>query len=96
MHMALQVDDRDNVATVFSEDVNAHSIVCVHNKRGEICEYVALEPTPYAHKMAIKDIHVGEHVMKYGESLGVATKEIKRGEHVHVHNLDSERGRGDK
>ena len=36
-----------------------------------------------------------EQIIKYGEEIGVATHEIKRGEYVHVHNLDSMRGRGD-
>ena len=33
--------------------------------------------------------------MKYGEEIGVASREISAGNHVHVHNLDSMRGRGD-
>jgi transcriptional regulator with XRE-family HTH domain len=37
----------------------------------------------------------GSDIVKYGESLGMATKAISPGEHVHVHNLDSKRGRGD-
>ncbi len=34
-------------------------------------------------------------VYKYGESIGRATQEIKSGDYVHVHNVESERGRGD-
>ena len=37
----------------------------------------------------------GELIMKYGEEIGIATKDIVKGEYVHVHNLDSMRGRGD-
>ena len=33
--------------------------------------------------------------MKYGEEIGIATREIVKGEYVHIHNLDSMRGRGD-
>ena len=33
--------------------------------------------------------------MKYGEEIGVASRAIAAGNHVHVHNLDSMRGRGD-
>ncbi|VFS54652.1 Uncharacterised protein [Leminorella grimontii] len=36
-----------------------------------------------------------DEVYKYGESIGRATQAIELGEHVHVHNVESERGRGD-
>ena len=35
-------------------------------------------------------------VRKYGEIIGLATKDIQQGEYVHVHNIESCRGRGDK
>lgn len=39
------------------------------------------------HKYAIRDIAQGEDVIKYGNPIGHATCEIKKGEHVHSHNL---------
>lgn len=39
------------------------------------------------HKVACKDIHVGEKVIKYGYPIGTAVREIKRGERVHTDNL---------
>ncbi|MBO5374472.1 MAG: altronate dehydratase [Clostridia bacterium] len=39
------------------------------------------------HKYAICDIKCGEGVIKYGEPIGIATANIKKGEHVHSHNL---------
>ena len=50
---------------------------------------------PTLGKVALADIPGGETVWKYGESIGIATKDIKRGDYVHVHNLDSARARGD-
>ena len=70
MEIALWVNERDNVATVFSECVKAGSPVCVVDKKGSQRTVVAQNDIPYAHKIALWD--------------------------VHVHNLDSERGRGDK
>jgi altronate dehydratase small subunit len=43
------------------------------------------------HKIAIKGIKKGEPVIKYGQHIGVAKKDIKVGEHVHVHNVISHR-----
>ena len=39
------------------------------------------------HKYARTDIKCGEFVVKYGEVIGVAVQDIKKGEHVHSHNL---------
>ncbi|NVM04992.1 MAG: hypothetical protein HWN67_21905, partial [Candidatus Helarchaeota archaeon] len=41
------------------------------------------------HKIAIKDLKVGEEVFKYGEVIGIAKKEIKKGDHVHRRNVKS-------
>ncbi len=39
------------------------------------------------HKSALVDIAEGENVIKYGFPIGHATQSIKKGEHVHTHNL---------
>lgn len=39
------------------------------------------------HKYALKDIAVGETIVKYGNPIGHATADIKKGEHVHSHNM---------
>ena len=41
------------------------------------------------HKIALKDIHKGEYVLKYGHIIGKATQDIKKGEWIHTHNLVS-------
>lgn len=45
------------------------------------------------HKYALCDIKVGEQIIKYGFPIGVAKAEIKKGEHVHTHNIKT--GLGD-
>ncbi len=44
---------------------------------------------PSGHKFAITDIKKGDYVIKYGEIIGKATKDIYKGEWVHSHNLAS-------
>ena len=39
------------------------------------------------HKYALSDISVGENIIKYGSPIGHATTDIKKGEHVHTHNI---------
>ena len=50
---------------------------------------------PFGHKLALAPIGRGQPVIKYGEVIGLASTDIAPGEHVHVHNVDSQRGRGD-
>lgn len=38
------------------------------------------------HKYAVRDIKCGENIIKYGQPIGHATEDIKKGEHVHTHN----------
>lgn len=47
------------------------------------------------HKLARCAIAAGELVLKYGQPIGRATTAIAAGEHVHVYNVESLRGRGD-
>ena len=53
------------------------------------------EAIPRGHKIALRAIHAGGSVMKYGSPIGVAMTDIPAGAHVHTHNVSSARGRGD-
>ena len=44
------------------------------------------------HKYALKDLAIGDNVIKYGMPIGHATAPIKAGEHVHVHNVKTNLG----
>lgn len=95
LKLALKVSDLDNVATVFANGVIDGDEVEIRDKKGNSDVVTVHGDVPYGHKIATRDIHVGEDIVKYGEEIGIATHEIKKGEYVHVHNLDSKRGRGD-
>ena len=49
---------------------------------------------PAYHKAALTDIPAGRPVIKYGEIIGIALRQIRAGEHVHVHNLAGRRAEG--
>lgn len=59
-------------------------------------EITAAQNIPIYHKIAIQDIPAGATVFKYGQPIGIASCAIQKGEHVHVQNLESDRGRGDR
>lgn len=93
--IALKVNDKDNVATIFANGVLDGSQVELRDKKGTTEPVRVFGNVPYGHKIAVRDIRLGESIIKYGEEIGIATKNIRKGEYVHVHNLDSMRGRGD-
>jgi altronate dehydratase len=83
------ISDRDNVATAL-EALEAGRQLDLDGR-----EVRVRQPIPSGHKIALKAIAAGEAVVKYGSSIGVASADISAGDHVHVHNLSSSRGRGD-
>ena len=44
------------------------------------------------HKFSLKLIKKGDKIVKTGEVIGVATADINKGNHVHIHNIKSLRG----
>ena len=93
--IALKANDRDNVATIFADGITDGCEVVVLDAAGTRRRVKVMGSIPYGHKLALRDIAAGEQITKYGEEIGVATRDIRQGEYVHVHNLDSMRGRGD-
>jgi altronate dehydratase small subunit len=92
---ALIVHPEDNVANLIGAGTHGQRVACtVEGHEGS--ETIALvDDLPSNHKLARRDIGAGEAIIKYGLNIGRATQAIKRGQHVHAHNIESNRGRGD-
>ena len=93
--IGLKVNPKDNVATIFANGVTDGTMVEVHDPSGQVETIEAIGDIPYGHKIALMAISKGDIIVKYGEEIGMASRDIQKGEYVHVHNLDSMRGRGD-
>ncbi len=89
MKPVLVISDRDNVATAL-EPLQAGRCIEV---RGT--SLTVIEPIASGHKVALTPIVSGQPVLKYGSPIGLASRDIPAGSHVHTHNLSSSRGRGD-
>lgn len=85
--LAIQVCPDDNVVTLVEEARAGDRVRYVVS--GGHREVEALDAVPFGHKVAIEDIPAGERVLKYHEAIGRASKPIRQGEHVHVHNVQS-------
>jgi (2R)-sulfolactate sulfo-lyase subunit alpha len=90
-HSVLMHEKADYVA-VAVVDLKAGTEIGVATLEGDYVGTVpVLEDIPLGHKIALRDIANGENVLKYGRPIGHAVADIKKGAHVHVHNLKSNR-----
>ncbi len=48
------------------------------------------EALPLGHKIALRPISAREKIIKYGMPIGSTTRAIQSGEHVHLHNMQSD------
>ena len=83
---AVHIDDKDSCVTV-TEPVKAGDTVEYHLADGTVEQVTALGDSPIYHKIAIVDVPAGGYVYKYGEKIGIAACDIKKGDSVHTHNL---------
>jgi len=51
----------------------------------------AKQDIPIGHKVALKDMAVGDTVVKYGIDMGKVVAAISVGQHAHVHNIKTKR-----
>lgn len=90
----LMIKQIDNVAVALTP-IKAGSHVIVRCQ-GEEYPVTLTRDIEFGHKFAVKSIKNGTDIIKYGEVIGIAISDIAVGEHVHIHNVDGKRGRGDK
>jgi altronate dehydratase small subunit len=109
MNNLLMMSDKDNVAVCLADGRSGETVTLTAkdgSRSGETVTLTAkdgsrsgslrlIEEIPFAHKVALADIAPGEHIIKYGEIIGIATQFIKTGKWVHVHNIKGLRGKGD-
>jgi len=84
---AILIHNDDNVVTV-TESLQAGS-VARYQKDEVMVEIVIREEIPKFHKIAVADIEKTRPVYKYGQLIGEAIENIRKGSHVHDHNIAS-------
>ena len=91
IHFVLH-DARDTVAVVVVEGVEAGMPLTgwvMDDDR--TLEIQARQDIPIGHKIALRDMAVGDTVLKYGIDMGRVVAPIRAGEHAHVHNIKTKR-----
>lgn len=80
---ALRLHETDNVAVALKNLIMGEQLVV----QGLDIEIILRENIPYGHKVAVANILQDQKILKYGECMGIATKDIPSGSHVHVSNV---------
>lgn len=89
MRNAMIIDGKDNVAVAIEPIAKGDTVTYLYE--GKDVSFTAVQDITIYHKLAIRDIAKGEPIVKYGEHIGVAAQDIRAGEHVHEHNVGSQR-----
>jgi (2R)-sulfolactate sulfo-lyase subunit alpha len=85
-------DRKDNVGVVVVEGLKAGTdMQCVVTADNSSFQLKSTEDVPIGHKIALKDLKVGDTAIKYGEDIGKIVADIPQGAHVHIHNLKTKR-----
>jgi hypothetical protein len=84
MPRCFQLNAQDNVATMLEDGGEFVEVLGQNPHRIELAEPIAL-----GHKVALRDIRASEPVVKFGVAIGRATREIRAGQWVHLHNCTS-------
>ena len=78
------VNNTDNVL-ICCQTVNTGERINIDNNIVEMVIDIDL-----GHKIARVDLKASDKVIKHGVSIGSITKDVKRGGHIHMHNMKSD------
>ena len=92
---ALIIHPDDNVANLIGPGKKGETVECTVEGKSEKSTVTLLDDIPSNHKFAPVDVRSGTPIIKYGLNIGRASCDIEKGQYVHVHNIESNRGRGD-
>ena len=85
-------DEKDNVGVVVIEKITQNQDCnCWIMENNSSVQIQSKNEIPLGHKIAMNDFKEGDTIIKYGNDIGKVVKAIKKGEHVHVHNVKTKK-----
>ena len=85
-------DEKDNVGVVVIEKIIPNQQYnCWIMENDKSAKIQSINEIPLGHKIAMSDLNEGDTIVKYGHDIGKVVKSIKKGEHVHVHNVKTKK-----
>ena len=85
-------DEKDNVAVVVIDKTSKNQ-ECIGwiMENDKTIKVISIDEIPLGHKKALQNLKEGDTILKYGHDIGKVVKSIKKGEHVHVHNVKTKK-----
>ena len=85
-------DEKDNVGVVVIEKITPkQNCSCWVMENDTTVKIESVDEIPLGHKISMSDLKEGDTILKYGHDIGKVVKAIKKGEHVHVHNVKTKK-----
>ena len=85
-------DPNDSVAVVVVEGVKAGmALTGLVLDEDRTISLQCTQDIPIGHKVALRDLDVGDTVIKYGVDIGKVVQTVRKGQHAHVHNIKTKR-----
>ena len=88
----------DIIYTHSSKDLNIDhritleaTLVAARPQNDKSVKVQSKDEIPLGHKIAMIDLNEGDTILKYGHDIGKVVRSIKKGEHVHVHNVKTKK-----
>lgn len=88
---AILLHAEDNVATALKNLPQGEIILFPEQN----LEVQLTQDIQFGHKFSLVTIPAGKMIYKYGVAIGASTKDIAKGQHVHLHNMRSLQLEGD-
>ena len=84
--------EKDNVGVVVIEKITSNQDCnCWIMENDKSVTIKSKNEISLGHKIAMVDFKEGDTILKYGHDIGKVVKDIKKGEHVHVHNVKTKK-----
>ena len=93
MKETIMLNSKDNVATALKQINENEQVTVVSSSKEVISRLQAKQEIPFGHKISLTEIKKGEPVIKFGERIGTASRNISVGEYVLVDNVESDIGK---
>ena len=85
-------DEKDNVAVVVvDKTIKNQECVGWIMENDKTIKIKSINEIPLGHKIALQDFKEGDTILKYGHDIGKVVSPIKKGDHVHVHNVKTKK-----
>ena len=85
-------DEKDNVAVVVIDKTSKNQeCIAWIMENDKTIKIKSMNEIPLGHKIALQNFKEGDTILKYGHDIGKVVASIKKGSHVHVHNVKTKK-----